>query len=211
MRRFVLTAGLLGLLAAAGCQSPPAPWESEMPGASAAEYLEALSYEFHPTADVCPTDAQVREAFPAMTGFERTEAEVYTEALDTAVTVYDSGDADADSLHGVASAVECFYWIDDADFVNVVFSVYPFAEDAADAYADRAQGEEHRSPEWDRASYALAAAESDAFSDSWFAGLSGQVVVTGGGAIAVGGLTKEETAAAMFALASVNADPLWER
>ncbi|WP_335990658.1 hypothetical protein [Glycomyces sp. MUSA5-2] len=182
-----------------------------MPGASAAEYAEALPYEFHPTADVCPTEAQVLEAFPAMPGFERTEAEVYTDALDTAVAVYDNGDSDADSLREVASAVECFFWIDDADFVNVTFSVYLFEESAVDAYADRAQGEEHPSPEWDQASYALADADSEAFSDYWFTARSGHVVVTGGGAIDNAGMTKEETADALLALAVVNADPLWER
>ncbi|RRR98154.1 hypothetical protein [Glycomyces terrestris] len=217
MRRFVpITAAAFALAAAAACQAdPPPPWETRAPGATAAEYLDSLPYDFHPDTGVCPTEAQVREAFPAMPAFARTEAEARTEALDTAVAVIDDGGSEPESLATVASGVECFFWIDDADFFYVSFGVYPFQEGADEWYADASGDTGFTLPDWDRASFSHTkndenAAAPGALDEVRFALLRGQVVVYGGGSLANDGMTEEETALALFALAPVNAASLWE-
>jgi len=189
-----------------------------MPGASAAEYLEALPYDFYPEVDICPTEAQLRETFPDMPVIERVETEAFTEALDTAVTVYDNGDSEIDSLREVSSGVECFFWIDEAEveFFQIGFGVYPFQEGAEGWYAEAAKEKEYTAPGWDQASYVLVRDPEDLYAEDavdevGFAGISGQVAVYGGGTIANGDMTKDATVAALFALATVNADSLWER
>lgn len=218
-RKLVLISAALTFLAASSCQSAsPAPWESEMPGASAAEYLEALPYDFWPGEDICPTEAQLRETIPNMPAIERTEIEVHTDALDTAVAVYDNGNTESDSLREVGSGVECFFWIDEAtvDYLKVGFGIYPFQEGADEWYAEIAGEQEYTAPEWDRASYQFFDNSGDPHAEDAFdgvviAGISGQVVAYFWGKVPNGTMAQDETVAALFELATVNADSLWER
>jgi hypothetical protein len=216
VRRFLLITAVFALALASGCQSPPPPWESEAPGASAAEYLDSLPYDFHPGTDVCPTEAQLREAFPATPAITEVETEVFTEALDTAVTVIDNGDAPGEDLEGVASGVECFFHYGEIDFLKIAFGVYPFPDGAEDWYTDASGSTEYPLPEWDRASFTYSKNATDAsapgaLDDVRFAAIRGQAVVYGGGGLANDGMTEDATAEALIALAAVNAGSLWER